>query len=430
MAALAFAGVTATQPSQAATTGPACDFVTYDTWWCWNTDNAQKPLEPGRVLDGDPVDLGTGQGVHQPFPDITVHKPVGPDVVFERTFSTQVALAGRGSGGLPVGWMHNWDITLYHNPGDKDDYDSEVYERFEVVYPNGAHEGFSWDSGELVCAEPNWRFAARRVSTVPTLPPDPVTIEWKDGTRWAFQRHGTTNFWTLRTVSDRYGSSLHLGWSDAGILRPLSAIIPAELNTSRRHFRLSSITNDLGATLLSCTYKTGQLTFDADNRLTLYRNAAGSTLMTAGYSPDGLRWWKGNAQGTKTCFLYDGPNVAAELNAAGTLKARNTFGADGLIRRRVNSTDTFCTFDPLGNVSEMGSTVVAYDAYGQQRVGSNATPFGHGGRYGYYRDSETGLAHTGPYGSAWGTATTTRRPVGSCPTARMGRRTPSGWRAG
>jgi hypothetical protein len=66
-------------------------------------------------------------------------------------------------------------------------------------------------------------------------------------------------------------------------------------------------------------------------------------------------------------------------------------GADGLISRPVNTTDTFYTFDPLGNVSEMGSNVVAYDAYGQIRSGSNSTPFGHGGRYGCYRDSETGL---------------------------------------
>jgi hypothetical protein len=101
------------------------------------------------------------------------------------------------------------------------------------------------------------------------------------------------------------------------------------------------------------------------------------------------------------------------LDANGNLNAHNTYGADGLIGRRVNTTDTFYTFDPLGNVSEMGSNVVAYDTYGQIRSGSNSTPFGHGGRCGYYRDSETGLAHTGPYGSAWGTGTTTRPPAGS-----------------
>jgi YD repeat-containing protein len=51
------------------------------------------------------------------------------------------------------------------------------------------------------------------------------------------------------------------------------------------------------------TYKGNTCTFDVENRLTAYGSA-----LTCGYRGDGLRAWKQPGGGSKTYFLYDGPD--------------------------------------------------------------------------------------------------------------------------
>lgn len=67
------------------------------------------------------------------------------------------------------------------------------------------------------------------------------------------------------------------------------------------------------------TYGGTTLTFDPENRMTAY-----GSVLTAGYTGDGLRAWKENSSG-RTYFLYDGIVPVVELDSSGSITAANTF---------------------------------------------------------------------------------------------------------
>ena len=76
--------------------------------------------------------------------------------------------------------------------------------------------------------------------------------------------------------------------------------------------------------------------------------------------------------------------------------ATNTFGGAGLLSRHTSTGSTFYTFDERGNVAQRlnaagtPTSSSMYDAYGASAAVS-PDPFGFGGQFGYYTDSETGL---------------------------------------
>jgi RHS repeat-associated protein len=82
-----------------------------------------------------------------------------------------------------------------------------------------------------------------------------------------------------------------------------------------------------------------------------------------------------------------------ELDAAGNAVAGVVFGANGLL---VYGTSGY-QFDPQGNATHLmdddGFVLahLAYDAWGQRMSGTNNTPYGTKGQWGYYTDGETGL---------------------------------------
>ena len=94
------------------------------------------------------------------------------------------------------------------------------------------------------------------------------------------------------------------------------------------------------------TYGGSTLTFDPENRMTAY-----GTVLTAGYTGDGLRAWKENSSG-RTYFLYDGIVPVVELDSSGSVTATHTFAANGLVSRREGSTSVFYSFDSEGNVTQ------------------------------------------------------------------------------
>jgi RHS repeat-associated protein len=134
------------------------------------------------------------------------------------------------------------------------------------------------------------------------------------------------------------------------------------------------------------------LTFDAYNQLTAY-----GSVMSAGYTGDGLRAWKNSSAGTPY-FLYDGAQPVVEFNFGGAITAVNTFGPNGLLSRHSGSASTFYQFDPQGSVAQRLNSAGAvlstdmYDAYGfGQSTGSPSDPWGYGAQWGYFTDRETGL---------------------------------------
>jgi RHS repeat-associated protein len=111
--------------------------------------------------------------------------------------------------------------------------------------------------------------------------------------------------------------------------------------------------------------------------------------------------------------------IMTEMNASGTVTATNTWGANGLVSRRVGTTSTFYVYVPQGSVAQRvdaSENVVSsdlYDAYGNRISGTTADPVGYCGQWGYYTDSETGLAlctyrYYDPTNGRW----VTRDPIG------------------
>lgn len=139
------------------------------------------------------------------------------------------------------------------------------------------------------------------------------------------------------------------------------------------------------------TYKGVTLGFDPENQMTAY-----GSLLTAGYTGDGLRAWKDDST-IRTYFLYDGVLPVIELDNSGAIVSANTFGTNGLVSRRTNSTNVFYLFDSEGNVSETtdssGNVLSDYlfSAFGESLGASQTDPFGYKAQFGYYTDSETGL---------------------------------------
>jgi RHS repeat-associated protein len=132
--------------------------------------------------------------------------------------------------------------------------------------------------------------------------------------------------------------------------------------------------------------------FDPEGRMSAY-----GTSQTDGYTGDGLRGWKQNSGG-KTYFLYDGEQAVCELSSSGAVTATDTFGADGLISRHTSSGSVFYEFDLSGNVAERrtSSDTLASsdltDGFGsRQTTDTTHDPFGFGGQWGGYTDTETGL---------------------------------------
>ncbi len=144
------------------------------------------------------------------------------------------------------------------------------------------------------------------------------------------------------------------------------------------------------------------------------------TVMTAGYRADGLRAWKETSAG-RIYFLYDGYDLVCELNSSGNVVASNTFGANGLVSRRVGSDSTFYTFDERGTTAQRlddnESVLTSHmaDAFGTFASSSSSTdPYaGFGSQWGYYKDWETGLQLLGHRYYDPGTGRfVTRDPIG------------------
>jgi RHS repeat-associated protein len=121
-----------------------------------------------------------------------------------------------------------------------------------------------------------------------------------------------------------------------------------------------------------------------------------SSLLTAGYTGDGLRAWK-ESSSVRTYFIYDGALPLLELDNIGAIVSTNTSGANGLISRRTGSTSVFYVFDSEGSVSQRtdsSGNILSdhlYSAFGEQLSGSQTDAFGYRAQFGYYSDNETGL---------------------------------------
>jgi len=142
------------------------------------------------------------------------------------------------------------------------------------------------------------------------------------------------------------------------------------------------------------TYSAHTLSFDSEDRMTTFGSA-----LIATYRGDNLRASKTNST-TTIYYLYDGTIPVVEFNSSGAVVAVNTFGTNGLLSRYSGSGSTFYTFDQQGNPAQLLDSSAnilntnVFDSFGlRTSSGSSNDPYsGFESQYGYYTDSETGLA--------------------------------------
>jgi RHS repeat-associated protein len=165
-------------------------------------------------------------------------------------------------------------------------------------------------------------------------------------------------------------------------------------------------TYDSNGSLTRTTFGTKQVnyTYDYENRVSSITQT-GLPNVTYKYDYLGRRIEK-NIGGTVTKYIYDGDNIIAEYDSAGTLQAKYVYGLniDEPIRLERGATICYYHFDGLGSVTDLSNSVGAqvehytYSPFGKTKIynatGLKLTDSAYGN---YYRftarqwDGESGL---------------------------------------
>ena len=132
------------------------------------------------------------------------------------------------------------------------------------------------------------------------------------------------------------------------------------------------------------------------------RTVSGQVSYAYGYNAMGLRVHSvitpGGQPTVNTFYVYDGDTLLGEVSSTGTVNAVYTWGADGLASERLLPATTakslFYAFGPQGETRQLTNSTgqvvdsYAYTAWGQalSSTGSDANPFQHGGKDGYYSE--------------------------------------------
>jgi len=196
-------------------------------------------VAPAGPSPGDPVDLATGGEDYSPDADLTVYNPIGPSVVWRRTYSS----LGTDVTGLGMGWWNPYflsiDITApYEGQGDY---------LLATELPGGSEVDFSAATEPsptqptVTCStEPGAPMTATW-SYNPTAPGGPyfVTIASKDRSELVagcadetFNNEGP--FYNLVQELDRNGNAINMQYNASGLL--------------------SEITDSAGVSLLTVSY--------------------------------------------------------------------------------------------------------------------------------------------------------------------------------
>lgn len=177
---------------------------------------------------GDPVNLAMGVEAYRPADDLVVYNPYGPAAVWRRHYYTGLAVRGQQSPGLPVGWVHTYDLTL-----QVDTSDPAVWKRLSLTYPYGAAEVLVPQldpQGQPTGVLQPPSGTPYIVRGVPSSTPgvwQSVTVTWRDGTQWRFVPFGSS-LYVLGAITNRVGRSITFSWDSA---RRLTAVTDASSNT-------------------------------------------------------------------------------------------------------------------------------------------------------------------------------------------------------
>jgi YD repeat-containing protein len=257
---------------------------------------------------GDPVELATGQDAYLPAPDIAVYNPNGPAAVFQRNWWSAVTMNyGYNSPCLSAGWVNNYDLSIQVIGG--------VY---TLVYPNGAQEALNSSNGSGPTGSPyraTFNYSLDGSSVVR------IIITFNDGTEWIFQPNTNTGNFALTSIVNKMGRSINIQWG------------AYQDPNFGPWARVTSVTDDVGNTLLTFNYAGTQLasvvdiygrkvnyTFDSLGRL-----SAVSQILSAGATGNPNRWQYQYLQDQgpipptgPTAMYYPHLTSVSFINSAGT----------------------------------------------------------------------------------------------------------------
>ena len=167
-------------------------------------------IDTGGPSSGDGVVLGSGVYENDPGPDAVARNPVGPSPVFSRAYRTWNAYNGYASPGLPVGWTHNYDVTVKTA-------NNTTWSALTLIYPDHASEvwtpvltggGAPTGAFNLPAKTP---YIVTGVASTTTGLWNSLTITFKDESKWTFSSNpNTTNAYALTNIANLAGRSVGL----------------------------------------------------------------------------------------------------------------------------------------------------------------------------------------------------------------------------
>jgi YD repeat-containing protein len=174
--------------------------------------------QPGHSFgpsDGMQVNLATGTEEYVPDPDMTGHNSIGTDAVFRRAYRSDRALAGYGSPGLSLGWVHNYDVTLSAiSPGK--------WEGLVLNHCAGCNELLKPTLDAT--GQPTGKFQTGMPCEVVGQPGavpgqwSGISLTWRDRTHWLFLPFGNGTY-VLSGITNLAGNGFYLQWDEARRLR-------------------------------------------------------------------------------------------------------------------------------------------------------------------------------------------------------------------
>jgi hypothetical protein len=156
----------------------------------------------GGPSSGIVVNLATGSLSYLPLPDRKSHNKIGNDALFFRCFRSDVVQRGGASPGLPLGWVHNYDVTVV--VGGKNGV-KELALRFpsgvSIPLPIGTDTVSNDGSVRFDIAKFFPFVASGKASDVIPGAWGQITVAWRGGTEWIFRPNASGSRYLLRELN-------------------------------------------------------------------------------------------------------------------------------------------------------------------------------------------------------------------------------------